>query len=72
MSGTNEEKPAAESSKLRIDKNVAVTFKLNGKNYSLWSCLMKVTIRSRRGYSHIHDEPPEKTTMDIRIGKKPI
>ena len=39
--------------------NVTVAFKLNGKNYPLWSWLMKVAIGGRRGYSYITNEPPE-------------
>ena len=66
MSDTDEEKPATESSKLRTNKNVTVAFKLNGKNYPLWSRLMKVAIGSRRGYSHIQDEPPEPGSKGYR------
>ncbi|XP_042027316.1 uncharacterized protein LOC121774522 [Salvia splendens] len=66
MSDTDEDKPTGESSKLRTNKNVTVVFKLNGKNYPLWARLMKVAIGSRRGYSHIYDEPPEPNSKGYR------
>ena len=66
MSDTDEEKPATEPSRLRSRKNVTVAFKLNGKNYPLWSRLMKVAIGGRRGYSHIVDEPPEPESRGYR------
>ena len=47
------------STKLRNSKNVTVAFKLNGKNYPIWSRLMKVKIGGRGAYSYIRNEPPE-------------
>ncbi|XP_047955385.1 uncharacterized protein LOC125201352 [Salvia hispanica] len=45
--------------RLRNSKNVTVAFKLNGKNYPIWSRLMKVKIGGRGAYSYIRKEPPE-------------
>ncbi|XP_047952934.1 uncharacterized protein LOC125198663 [Salvia hispanica] len=60
MSDSEEEKTTTEpTSRLRTTRNVTVAFKLSGRNYPLWSRLMKVAIGSRRGFSHITDEPPE-------------
>ncbi|XP_042044356.1 uncharacterized protein LOC121790141 [Salvia splendens] len=60
MSDTEDNKTDLEQpSKLKNSKNVTVAFKLNGKNYPLWSRLMKVKIGGRGTYSHIRKEPPE-------------
>ncbi|XP_041999934.1 uncharacterized protein LOC121749430 [Salvia splendens] len=48
-----------QPAKLKNSKNVTVAFKLNGKNYPLWSTLMKVKIGGRDDYSHIRKEPPK-------------
>ncbi|XP_041995906.1 uncharacterized protein LOC121746037 [Salvia splendens] len=60
MSDTEDVKPDLEQpAKLKNSKNVTVAFKLNGKNYPLWSRLMKVKIGGRGAYSHIRNYPPE-------------
>ncbi|XP_042055752.1 uncharacterized protein LOC121800243 [Salvia splendens] len=60
MSDTVENKIDPEQpSRLKNSKNVIVAFKLDGKNYPLWSRLMKVKIGGRGAYSHIRKEPPE-------------
>ncbi|XP_042003757.1 uncharacterized protein LOC121752725 [Salvia splendens] len=60
MSDTEDNKTDPEQpAKLKNSKNVTVTFKLNGKNYPLWSRLMKVKIGGRGAYAHIRKEPPE-------------
>lgn len=46
-----------ETQKLKTSKNVSLAFKLNGKNYPLWSRLMKIAIGSRGAVSHIRDKP---------------
>ena len=51
---TEEEKPTTESTRLKTTRNVTVAFKLNGDKLPA-----VVAIGSRRGYSHITDEPPE-------------
>ena len=47
------------STKLRNNKNITVAFKMNGKNYPIWSRLMKVKIGGRGPYSYIRKDPPE-------------
>ena len=43
---------------LRNSKNITVAFKLNGKNYPLWSRLIKEKIGGRGAYSYIKNDPP--------------
>ena len=60
MSDTEDNKADPENStRLKNSKNVTVAFKLNGKNYPLWSRLIKVKIGGRGAYSHIRNNPPE-------------
>ena len=61
MSDTEEDTKTDQKTtpKLRNSKNVTIAFKLNGKNYPIWSRLMKVKIGGRGAYSYIRKEPPE-------------
>ncbi|XP_042051354.1 uncharacterized protein LOC121796605 [Salvia splendens] len=56
----DEKKPNQEQTKsLRNSKSITIAFKLNGKNYPLWSRLIKVKIGGRGAYSYIKNDPPE-------------
>lgn len=62
MSDTEEDiknEPDQQPTRLRNNKNVTVAFKLNARNYPLWSRLMKVKIGGRGAYSYIKKDPPE-------------
>lgn len=61
----NDEKPS-RNTELKTSKNVTLTFKLDGRNYPLWSRLMKVAIGGRRASSHILDEPPAPKSKGYR------
>ena len=61
MSGTDDTKTDMEQTmNFKNSKNVTVAFKLNGRNYPLWSRLMKVKIGGRGAYSHTRKDPPEQ------------
>ncbi|XP_042039539.1 uncharacterized protein LOC121785221 [Salvia splendens] len=61
MSETNDTKEdnLEQTVSLKNSKSVTVAFKLNGKNYPLWSRLIKVKIGGRGAYSYIRNDPPE-------------
>ena len=60
MSDTEDTKADPEQIiSLRNSKSITVAFKFNGRNYPLWSRLIKVKIVGRGAYSYIKNEPPE-------------
>ncbi|XP_042018995.1 uncharacterized protein LOC121766824 [Salvia splendens] len=60
MSETNDTKTKPEQTiSLNNSKSITVAFKLNGKNYPLWSRLVKVKKGGRGAYSYIKNDPPE-------------
>ncbi|XP_042056090.1 uncharacterized protein LOC121800627 [Salvia splendens] len=47
-----------QTTSLRNSKSITVAFKLNGRNYPLWSRLIKVKIGGCGAYVYIRNEPP--------------
>lgn len=63
MSDIDDNKPDPEqTTNLKNCKNLTVAFKLNGRNYPLWSRLMKVKIGGRCAYSYIQKNHPDPSS----------